>query len=190
MNKYFSSQGIIIEQKPDYVILMDLNKGKIKYSTKKLKNNICRGAWVNSIFFNDILDEIKIDAVPNLIAKTDLLFLHHTLEVLNMATAWEDPQPEIKNHLKMLYSNQLVGKKNLQIIFLGQLFVILGLHSNIPNTLHIWLMQEPIWKIDYNYIVHEKNYDMINTLKIWLSSTINEYSKSGIIKTISFLNKA
>jgi hypothetical protein len=51
-------------------------------------------------------------------------------------------------------------------------------------------MQEPIWKIGDNYVVHEKNYDMINTLKIWLLSTINEYNKTGIIKTISFLSKA
>lgn len=190
MSKYFTSEGIIIEQQKDYAILIDFNKGKIKYSTHKFKNNICRGAWVNTIFYNDLLNDIKIDAVPHILAQNDLLFLHHTLEVLHITTAWEDPQPEIKNHLKMLYSNLLVGKKNLQIIFLGQLLIILGLHSNLPNNLLIWLMQEPIWKIDDNYVVHEKNYDMINTLKIWLLSTINEYNKTGIIKTITFLSKA
>ena len=189
-NKYLSSQGIVIEYQEDNAILIDLNMGKKRYSPKKFKNNMCRGAWVNTIFHDDILEDIKIDAIPSQLAQNDLLFLHHTLEVLNVITAWDDPNQEIKNILKLLYCNMLVNNKKLQLIFLGQLFIVLGIYSNIPNNLHIWLMQEPIWKINYNYIVHDKNYDMISTLKNWLIATINEYNKSKNIKTISFLNKA
>ena len=189
INKYKSSEGIIINHNINDGILLDLNFGKIKYKTNSFKNNICRGAWVSTIFNNNNLAEIKIIKMPYKLSYEDLFFLHHVFEVLNLITAWNNPNPEIKNILTLLYSNKLVGNKKLHMLFIAQLFIILGMSSKIPLNLHIWLIKEPIWDDNYNSSFHLKNIIMFKQLQNWLLETLNEYTDINKLKTLSFLIK-
>ena len=89
----------------------------------------------------------------------------------------------------MLYSNKLVGNKKLHMLFIAQLFVILGMSSKIPLNLHIWLIKEPIWNDNYNSSFHFKNIDMFEQLQNWYLETLNEYTDINKLKTLSFLIK-
>lgn len=188
-NFYSSNEGIVLNTNNEYKIILDFNLGKIKYKNKK-KLNICRGAWVKIDYEKDNIVDIKISKLPYQISHNNILFFHAILELLDITTTWNNSVYEIVKLLKIIFHQEITENKDIQLIFLGQLLMLLGITSNIPINLHNWLMSKPMWLNDYNYKNHLDKTKNMNVLKGWLLSTICEYSDFKNLKTLHLFIKA
>lgn len=133
------SSGIVLKviHHKNNFLLLDEYKGKIickKNKTEKI--NLVNGLHLSykieeqpNIF---CIEKININNNPFNIAKENLVFFHHILELTDFFTPLESTSNEIYNLLNYFFDNNLkLTNKKLQKIFLGKFFFLIGIY---PET--------------------------------------------------------
>ena len=190
MNK---QNGIVLKtffSKKKKIIILDAQLGKIEGVPPH--DNLFPGALISyfvtprdTIYF---LQGIELLDVPMGLAKDDILFLHHILEVCYYGAPFEKTSPEIFQLVCYLYYQDISPyTPDFKIAFLFKLLVLLGMH---PEELRF---QDP-----HYYLLARESIDTIidkaiqletkHALHEWVRSCIRIHPLIHAFKTIHFLD--
>ena len=137
-----------------------------------------------SLYF---LSTISLLDMPLSLAKKDILFLHHVLEICYFCAPFGKNMPEVFNLIQELYQlDPLYNQRPFKIAFLFKLLILLGMHPDKP-----WLQQE------FYYLLARESIDTIinksihldtkESLQEWVYSCISIHPLIHIFKTLHFL---
>lgn len=135
------------------------------------------------------LYDINVTDMPLSLAKSDILFLHHVLEICYFFVPFDSHVPEIFNLVSLLYENsEFCSNKAFKIAFLFKLFILLGMHPDEPrfqDPFYYLLARESIDTIMYKSI----HLNTEETLHDWVYSCISIHPQIHAFKTMHFLEK-
>lgn len=172
------------------MILLDYQLGKIEGVPPS--DNFTCGSLLSyyvqmrgSVYF---LHDISLMDMPLSIAKDDILFLHHVLEICYFSAPFGNNVPEIFNLINQLYiESKAPYSRNFKIAFLFKLFILLGMHPDEPH------FQDP-----YYYLLASESIDTIMNKSIhlnteqalheWVRSCISVHPLIHAFKTVHFLD--
>lgn len=137
-----------------------------------------------------IIDDMNIHGMPTHLARQDILFLHHVLELCYHLIPVNSCVDGIFNLLMCLYSTH-VYKASVQYkkLFLFKLLTILGIYAcsqKMNKALFDRLMYMPIDSMCDETLDLESEKE----LDIWLYYCITEHVRMDLLKTIDFLSKS
>ncbi len=138
-----------------------------------------------SVYF---LHEIDVLDVPLSLAKEDILFLHHVLEICYFCAPFGSNVPEIFNLVIQLYPEQLISySRGFKISFLFKLLILLGMHPDEPHfqdPFYYHLARESIDTI----IDKSIHLDTKQALHEWVRRCIAIHPLIHVFKTVHFLD--
>lgn len=132
------------------------------------------------------LHEISLLDMPLHLAKDDILFLHHVLEICYFCVPFGSNVPEIFNAVMQLYQEHCLGY-GFKIAFLFKLLILLGMHPDEPHfqdPFYYHLGRESIDTIMDKSI----HLDTKQTLHEWVRSCIAIHPLIHAFKTMHFLD--
>lgn len=138
-----------------------------------------------SIYF---LHTITLMDMPLALAREDILFLHHVLEICYFCAPYGSKVEEIFTLILQLYQEHVLPYTiNFKIAFLFKLLILLGLHPDDPQ------FQNP-----YYYVLARESIDTIVSKSIhlntkqalheWVRSCISVHPLVHVFKTVHFLD--
>lgn len=134
------------------------------------------------------LHGIELLDVPMSLAREDILFLHHTLEVCYYCAPFEKTAPEIFDLVSCLYQQDVSPlSADFKIAFLFKLLVFLGMHPEevrFQDPGYYLLARESIDTIIDKAIQLETKH----ALHEWVRSCIRTHPLIHAFKTIHFLD--
>jgi hypothetical protein len=134
------------------------------------------------------LHTISLMDVPLWLAKDDILFLHHVLEICYMCVPFGSTAPEIFNLIYQLYEEfKIPHGKEFKIAFLFKLLILLGMHpdeSHFQDPSYYLLARESIDTIINKSI----DLDTKEALHEWVRSCIAIHPLIHVFKTVHFLD--
>ncbi|MDP3889214.1 MAG: hypothetical protein Q8Q25_01570 [bacterium] len=138
---------------------------------------------------NYFLDNYEIIDMPLAIARLDLLFVHHVLELCYYFIPLGSTSDNVFSLLMLLYTKDYVWTSLIKKIFLFKLLTIIGFYPEHP-LLHKASMQYllimPIDKI----VEEQINLDCEKDLHNWLRFCMAHHPSIDCFKTMSFLNES
>lgn len=186
--------GIILKTlfpKKRKMIVLDSKLGKIEAVPSH--ENFTIGSLLSycpqmqgSLYF---LREINILDIPLALAKSDILFLHHVIEICYFCIPFDKSSVEIFNMIHQLYQPEIQSYNHaFKIAFLFKLLISLGMHpeeSRFHDSAYYILARESIDTI------LDKSIDLDTdcTLHEWVRSCILIHPLIHIFKTVHFLDK-
>ena len=173
------------------MVLLDQQLGKIEgvphsdQFTGRLIAFIPCSAASPSVYF---LHEISLMDMPLCLAKDDIFFLHHVLEICYFCAPFGSNVPEIFSLVSQLYQEQLMPYcKEFKIAFLFKLLILLGMHPDEPHfqdPFYYHLARESIDTI-MNKSIH---LDTRQALHEWVRACISIHPQIHVFKTVHFLD--
>lgn len=138
MSQNLCNSGIILKLIPekDLCIILDSLHGKIpcRSKSKILLNGLEISYFLNKKKDYFFLEKITIENNPFEVAKENLFFLHHILELTNFFSPLEKPNEEIYNILNFfLKYYPKFQSKIKQKIFLCKFFSLLGIYPDMKQ---------------------------------------------------------
>lgn len=131
------------------------------------------------------LHEVSLLDMPLSLAKDDILFLHHVLEICYFCAPFGSNVPEIFNIIILLYQESDYLHE-FKIAFLFKLLVLLGMHPDEPqfqDPLYYHLARESIDTI-IDMSIH---LDTKKALYKWVRSCVSIHPLGHAFKTMHFL---
>lgn len=176
------------------IAIYDRALGKLEFnvwSDKSRNLNLCNGMLINYVIGKDsrlLINNINIINAPFELAKLNILFLHHILELSYYFTSPGVEDVELFDLIYFLfYSFDQLENLRLQKIILVRFFLLLGFYPEDDGAKNYfyYLMSIPIdsimaMAIDLKY---EKELDL------WIMKCINMHPYARSFKTKHFLNK-
>lgn len=139
----------------------------------------------SSLYF---LYEISLTDMPLSLAKDDILFLHHVLEICYFCVPFGNAAPEIFNAVTQLYQGHSESYiYDYKIAFLFKLLILLGMHPDEPHfqdPFYYHLARESIDSIMDKSI----HLDTKQALHEWVRSCIAIHPLVHAFKTMHFLD--
>lgn len=174
------------------VILLDADLGKVEASVPDIKTivRITNGALmeyrVTQSQHGLSLHEVDYLDVPFPLARVDVIFLHHVLELARFFIPLESVAKDLYQLLLMLYHDErLMTDSMAQKLFLVRFFMMLGLYPETitKNPSLYALISLPI------EVMLEKKVDEQSgkLLAAFLSECMSSYPHLKDLKTISFI---
>lgn len=186
--------GIVLKKcmpKNNTAFLLDYKIGKIKCITNA--DCIITGSVINYFVKNNknpyIIESIELLYVPFEIASTDLLFLHHVLEICDQFLPIQSQTIEIFELIKYLYTFEKEIKcKTKKKLFIFKLFTLLGIYPEDRKFQTPYFNNLATESIDK---IISKNLDLEceQELNNWLHFCVARQSEFSSLKTINFLYK-
>lgn len=134
------------------------------------------------------LHEINLMDMPLWLAKDDILFLHHVLEICYFCAPFGSNVPEIFNAVMQLYQEHSTAyTREFKIAFLFKLLILLGMHPDEPHfqdPFYYHLARESIDTI-MNKSIH---LDTRQALHEWVRRCIAIHPQIHVFKTVHFLD--
>lgn len=170
--------------------LLDDDLGKIMAVPNRM--HIGYGALIhyhariqNGLYFMHSIDIIDL---PFALAKEDILFVHHVLELCYFFVPLGCQTPRLFELIMLLYSSSVLKHDTVKKIFLFRLFACLGLYPedqkfNTPYFHHLALAAVDIIMVQPLDMVVEQALDE------WLLSCIALHPCTHNFKTVHFLSK-
>jgi hypothetical protein len=185
--------GIILKtlfSKKMKMIVLDDHLGKIeavppsdKYITGSLISYYAQ--MRGQIYF---LHTIELLDMPLALAKDDILFFHHVLEIVYFSTPFSSSVPEIYGLVQQLYGPYYGPHTNeFKIVFLFKLLVALGMHpeeTRFHDPNYYLLARESIDTI-INKSIH---LDIKRALHEWVRACVLVHPLVHVFKTMHFLD--
>ncbi len=174
------------------VIVLDKQRGKIVCIPDR--NDIQPGSLISYQLSNQqrlpFVRNINLIELPLLLAREDILFVHHVLEVCYYFIRSDDPSPEIFDLLLKLYHSEIMlcDKVNKKI-FLFTLFWKLGIYPESKKFDSIYfrnLAMKFIDRLDFEYI----DLEVERLVDAWLFECLAMHPCFNYFKTVHFLNKS
>lgn len=176
------------------IAIFDRDLGKLElnvWSDKSRSLNLCNGMLINYVIGRQsrpLINNINIINAPFELAKLNILFLHHILELSYYFTSPGIEDVELFDLIYFLfYSFDQLENLRLQKIILVRFFLLLGFYPEDDGAKNYfyYLMSIPIDSImdvaiDLKY---EKELDL------WIMKCINMHPYARSFKTMHFLNK-
>ncbi len=138
-----------------------------------------------SIYF---LHEIALMDMPLALAKDDILFLHHVLEICYFCAPFGSNVPEIFDAVMQLYQEHATPYAyEFKIAFLFKLLILLGMHPDEPrfqDPFYYHLARESIDTI----IDKSIHLDTKQALHEWVRSCVSIHPLIHAFKTMHFLD--
>lgn len=139
----------------------------------------------SNIYF---LYEISLIDMPLNLAKDDILFLHHVLEICYFCAPFDNSVPEIFTMILQLYhENSQVYGYTFKIAFLFKLLILLGMHPDEPRFQHPFYYHLARESID-TIMDKSIHLDTKQTLHEWVRSCIAIHPLVHAFKTMHFLD--
>lgn len=187
------NKGIVLKSYQPYtckVILLDADYGKITAvpHRENMSNGVCISYYLQeqpNIFF---MRDIEIIDMPMALAREDIFFVHHILELCYYFIPMGACVPGIFPLLVKLYDSPHVFENVLlKKIFLFQCFTVLGLYpegKKFQDPFFLYLSTASIDNLADQSVdlVHEKELDN------WLLHCISVHPRIEHFKTINFLH--
>lgn len=194
--------GIVLrhyEPQKAKIALLDQHCGRIDASVRFVYKNkfceqICSGTVVTyelaerGHFFTVHLQ--KFIDVPLRLAKNNILFLHHLLELCYFfIPAGGHDSPSVFDLIQFLYCNKGVAiASSVQKLFLLRFFALLGIHSESIHLrdplFHYWISC-PLSVLFEQQIAIENE----RLLDVWLINCVNSHPMVGSFRTVRFLDE-
>ena len=134
-----------------------------------------------------LLQDIALLDMPLFVARTDILFLHHVLELCFASIPVGSFEPDIFTLLCQLYDgNTPVTDRIYKKLFLFKILTVLSIHpthNSMPHRDFQYLMQTPIDRIGKEHIELECE----KRLDEWLCMCVAEHPAATSFKTMHFL---
>lgn len=137
----------------------------------------------STIYF---LSQATIIDMPLRLAKDDILFLHHVLEICYFCAPFEKNNSEIFALILQLYKSH-INNDQFKIAFLFKLLILLGMHPH-----------EPLFHDSYYYLLSQESIDTIMSKSIhldtkqalyqWVYSCMAGHPLMHVFKTMHFLD--
>ncbi len=177
--------------KSSKITLFDQEFGKI--NAVYAGTDIYAGALLEYIAINKghifFLKEVEIINAPLAIAREDILFVHHILELVYLCAPEHQRLPEIFELLQWLYNTQWqYHSMNIKKLFVLKLFLLLGIYSEnlVRQAPYLYqLLAEPIDII----ATHALDLEIKQLLDHWLYECAASHPYINQLKTIAFLQK-
>lgn len=186
--------GIILNThfpKHNTISLLDQTHGKQRFVLRDASVSV--GALVEYTYSlrrrYTVIDSLEVVALPFSLAKKDILFLHHVLEICHYFIPEGSCETGVFQLLHTLYTQgHKFDNPLMQKIFLAKLFMLLGMHPELePNNVRYFerLLSEPIDKI-----IHEQ-LDLVveQELGRWIYACVIVHPLASYFKTIHFLDE-
>jgi len=133
--------------------------------------------------------DIEVIRMPFAVARTDILFLHHVLEVCYYFIPEGVMASDLFALIEYMYKNNdillsSVSKK----LYVSKLFILFGIYPEKPYiTLDYWkmLLEEPIESI----LAKSIDFATKQELNVWLRSCMQIHPLVHTFKTFEFLNE-
>ncbi len=187
------NNGIILKTffpKKMKMIVLDQQLGKIEAVPPK-DNYFC-GSLISyhvqvkgSVYF---LSDIHLLDMPLYLAKDDILFLHHVLEVCYFCIPFDNQVTEIFVLLSQLYTNSVPAYDTaFKIAFLFKILILLGMHPHEPRfqVPHYYMLARESIDTIINKSIH---LDTNETLYEWVRSCMSIHPLIHVFKTMHFLD--
>lgn len=173
------------------ISLLDLDHGKI--TAVPSTNQICAGALVRYMLAkrgnNYQISSIEYIALPLALDRNDLFFYHHVLELCYYFVPLDGGPCNlfyVVRQLALLDGEHLSYR--YKIFFLVRLFLIFGIHSEIPHGQ--WPLLKQIFASDVDSIIIETlDLKTVDEMRGWLHSCLIHHPLLKQFKTLQFLNK-
>ena len=134
------------------------------------------------------LQSVELFDIPLMLAKEDILFLHHVLEICYFCAPFSGISPEIFAVVHTLYQEQRAPyTAEFKIAFLFKLLILLGMSAQKPqlqDAFYYLLARESIDTI----IDKSIHLDINNALYNWVYDCVQSHPLIHIFKTVHFLN--
>lgn len=201
------SQAIVLKNHAPYkykITLFDSRLGKIQglLENKALFDGMRPGAVLKySLKLGSVihkLEDVEYIYIPFELAKTNIYFLHHVLELCYNFLQFNQPSNLVFNLILELYETTLSNnQKLLQAIFLCRFFVILSVYpedvthysESFLNLISILNNSMVNQQQSYNILDDFCNNLSSQEIKRWLIECINTHSHSGYFKTLGFIRQ-
>ena len=174
------------------ITVLDAVSGKLRcFIHHKSHNSYAAGLrieYVTTHFGHTLyLEQGELISSPFDLARDDILFIHHLLELCDRFMPIDSPAPEIWSLLLQLYTwdvRTLVFTHKL--FFLSRLVLLLGLHERYP------VLELPVLEQLLSFSVDRVPWptldlDSQRSLRVWLVETILCHIPSEQFTTLSFL---
>lgn len=173
------------------VALLDLEYGKI--TAVPSSEQICVGALVRYMIAKRSgsyqISGIEYIALPLALDRNDLFFYHHVLELCYYFIPLDSGPCNlfyVVRQLSLLNGEHLSYR--YKIFFLVRLFLIIGIHSEIPHGQ--WPSLKQMFATDVDSIIIEAiDLKTIDEMRGWLHSCLAHHPLLKQFKTLQFLNK-
>lgn len=134
------------------------------------------------------LYDIELIDMPLALAKEDILFLHHVIELIYFCAPFSQSMPEIYAILYQLYCPaETLLSNDFKIVYLFKLLVTLGMHPEKPefqDAKYYILARESIDTI-LNKSIH---LEIKQALHEWVRACVLVHPLIHVFKTVHFLD--
>jgi hypothetical protein len=184
----YRRQGIVLKKKLHQLVILDSQLGKIKAIA--FVENICVGAVIDYQRIpkkNLLITSIETVFLPIELARDDINFLHHLLEILFYFLPDDIPAPELFSLVSSLYNHPVRPLTALfKKIFLVKLLLACGEYPDDEKFHHSSFHAMITESVD---ILANQGLDLRfeEYLDEWLLSCISTHPKIEQFKTIYFL---
>lgn len=145
--------------------------------------NYCIRMWKTSYVFYDI----EIIDEPMYYAHTDILFIHHVLEICFYFLPLNDSSEQIFHLVKLLYEESSLFQDAItKKIFLCKFFTLIGIYPDNAAMYGAEFFSLISGAINSNF--EADNHALNRKLRSWLLGCIATHPQSSAIKTIHFLH--
>ena len=173
------------------VALLDLDHGKI--TAVPSNEQICVGALIRYMIAKRSgsyqISGIEYIALPLALDRNDLFFYHHVLELCYYFIPLDGGPCNlfyVVRQLSLLNGEYLSYR--YKIFFLVRLFLIFGIHSEIPQGQ--WPSLKQMFATDVDSIIIEAiDLKTIDEMRGWLHACLAHHPLLKQFKTLQFLNK-
>lgn len=172
------------------ISVLDQENGRIDYVTSM--EDICTGTLIrygvhlgNGAHFIHDIDKIGL---PLLLARQDLLFFHHILELCYFFIPSGSDSLELFSLIEYLYSieNNLLSSW-FKKVFLVKFFMIIGMYPEESGSITACVHRLSLIPID-KLFTQEIDLDNEKELDVWLKSCVSAHPAINKFKTVHFLD--
>lgn len=175
----------------DKIALLDMTHGKI--TAVPTTQQICLGALIRYTIDKRIatyhLSSIECIELPLAFSHSDLFFYHHVLELCYYFIPLDSGPSDLFYVVRQLcLLDTAYFSYRYKILFLVRLFLIFGIHSEIPHGQ--WPSLTRVFATDVDSIIIETiDLQTIDEMRQWLGSCLAHHPLLKQFKTLQFLNK-
>lgn len=185
-------RGIILKknQGQSTSILLDQEKGKINILSKYAQ--ICTGALlvytISPLRRLYVIEHVELLHVPFVLAREDILFLHHVLELCTSVVQEGQEAGSIIQHISLLYRHNDTHDAVFKKLFISKLCMLLSLYPEQEQFRTSFFEELSVESLD---TVLRKNIhlEFEKELDAWLFYCMAAYPHARYLKTLHFLTR-
>lgn len=136
-----------------------------------------------------LVHQVEQIAVPWDLAQSDILFLHHVLELCYLSVAWATREASVFALLCLLYEQRDWSSLLYKKLFLAKLYLVLHISLEVRSPVVLHLMNKMITE-SIDTVAHQLiDLNMEKELDKWLRACIAQHPYRNHFKTIHFYTR-